>query len=974
MKKRNIWTIIKNSFRDKLKVRVIFITILTVLCSGALLVVISNLILNKNYLEMEQISVTQDLARIDQALLYELTTLDTITIDWGAWEDTYVFVQDANETYINDNFTASTFDYLNINLIAVVNTSGEIVSIKCYELENLQEIAAPADFYQYLASGSITGHNTIDSSYSGILPLSNYPMLFASRPILTDNREGPVRGAFIMGKFLTDTLVNEISSITVLPLQINPYENNPLSVKYSSLSSLSKENPVVLQPLNSEIISGHSIINDFLGEPCLVASIEVPRTVLIQGKMVLLLLYAGIFLTSLLLILVNIRFLESSVFNRLFSLGKSAEAIGLKGDFSSRISIEGHDELALLAEKMNLMLSNLAEVNENLKESQVKYSTIVEESNDGVIIATGEKVKYVNPKTVQIVGEAAEKCIGRSLLDFVSPEDRPIVLKNYTARMEGQPSPDLYEINLLHSSGSIIPVEINARAIDIAGEKNDMIMVRDISERKMAEKKLMAQKEMISRIIASTPNSFIVVDSGHRIVLANETFHNTFIKADVRVEGRKIEEIITSEELHYQIANAFLGVLSERPVELRYEIDGQERIFTSHIIKMENEILLIVSDVTEERLRQESLMVTDRLASIGEMASGIAHEINNPLTGVVGFSQLLIKKNIPQDIRDDLETINHEAQRAAKIVSGLLTFAYQSKPGWSMVDMNEILLNTLELRTYEMELNNIRVVKKLAKNLPLTTADSAQIQQVFLNIILNAEHAIKTSGKKGTLTVTTSFTDKNVIITFSDTGPGISQENLSRIFNPFFTTKKVGEGTGLGLSMSHGIIKQHNGNIYAESKRGRGAKFVVELPIVQVSVTDNEIVEKEDVIEWNAYKKGLLVDDEMVVLRYLSRLLSDWGYTTDMVRNAKDAIAIIQESDYDFILLDVKMPDMDGISLYGKLVQIKPELAEKIIFVTGDVLERTTREFFIRNNIRNITKPIDIDKLKQSIDGIVKTA
>jgi PAS domain S-box-containing protein len=973
MEKRSIWTIIKDSFRDKLKVRVIFITILTVICSGAFLVIISNLILNKNYLEMEQISVTRDLARVHQALLYELATLDTIAIDWGAWDDTYAFVQDVNETYIVDNFTASTFDYLNINLIAVVNTAGEIVAIKCYDLAKLQEIAVPVDFYQYIADGSITRHNTIDSSYSGIMPLSNYSMLFASRPILTDNREGPVRGAFIMGKFLSDTLVGEISSITVLPLQINPYNNNPISDKYSNLANLSKENPVVLQPLNSEIISGHSIINDFWGEPCLVASIEVPRTVFMQGNTVLMLLYAGILLTSILLILVNIRFLESSVFYRLFLLGKSAEAIGLKGDFSSRISIDGNDELAFLAGKMNLMLSNLAEVNESLKDSQAKYSTIVEKSNDGVIIVADEKIKYVNPKIVQIVGLSAEKCLGRSLFDFVYPEDRPVVLKNYTARMAGQPSPDLYEINLVHDSGSIIPVEINAKVIDIAGEKNDMIMVRDISERRMAEKKLIAQKEMIDRIIASTPNSFIVVDSEHRIVLANVTFYNTFIKEDIGIEGRKIEDIIASDELHYQIANAFLGVFKERPVEFRYRIGEQERIFNSHVISMEKEVLLIVSDITEERLRQESFMVTDRLASIGEMASGIAHEINNPLTGVVGFSQLLIKKNIPPDIREDLETINHEAQRAAKIVSGLLTFAYQGKPGWSVVDINQILLNTLELRTYEMELNNIRVVKKLDKNLPLTNADGAQIQQVFLNIILNAEHAIKTMGKKGKLTVTTSFSDKLIIITFTDTGPGISRENLPRIFNPFFTTKQVGEGTGLGLSMSHGIIKQHNGNIYAESEMGKGAKFVVELPIVEIPESIDEAVEKGVVIEGNGYKKGLLVDDEAVVLRYLSRLLCDWGYETDMVRNAKDAIEMILENDYDFILLDVKMPDMDGIALYNKLVQIKPELAEKIVFVTGDVLERTTREFFKKNNIPNITKPIDIDKLKQSIDNILNT-
>jgi CheY-like chemotaxis protein len=232
---------------------------------------------------------------------------------------------------------------------------------------------------------------------------------------------------------------------------------------------------------------------------------------------------------------------------------------------------------------------------------------------------------------------------------------------------------------------------------------------------------------------------------------------------------------------------------------------------------------------------------------------------------------------------------------------------------------------------------------------------------------------MKTMRKKGTLTISTAYSDNKVIITFSDTGPGISKENLSKIFNPFFTTKKVGEGTGLGLSMSHGIIKQHNGNIYAESEVGAGASFIVELPVVKLPDGLGDIGENGVRLEWNEFKKGLLVDDEKVVLGYLGRLLNDWGYETDAVSNAKDAIDIINKNDYAFILLDVKMPDMDGITLYRKLVKMKPELARKIVFVTGDVLERTTSEFFKKNNIPNITKPVDIDKLKQNIEKILNT-
>jgi PAS domain S-box-containing protein len=385
-----------------------------------------------------------------------------------------------------------------------------------------------------------------------------------------------------------------------------------------------------------------------------------------------------------------------------------------------------------------------------------------------------------------------------------------------------------------------------------------------------------------------------------------------------------------------------------------------------------------IQDITDikktaekEKQMQQELYNATHLASIGEMASGIAHEINNPLTGVVGFSQLLIDRDIPDDIKEDLEIINHEAQRAAKIVSGLLTFAYQNKPGWSMVNIDEIISNTLELRTHEMELSNIRVVTELEGHLPLTAADGAQLQQVFLNIILNAEQAMKDMKKAGTLTVRTKSTGKSIIITFADTGPGISQENLPRVFNPFFTTKGVGEGTGLGLSMSHGIIKQHKGKINVESEEGHGARFIIELPVTNILDSIDEIDETDDAIPDRDLKKGLVIDDEKPILIYLERLLSGWGYESELVSNAKDAFEMMQENDYDFVLLDIKMPDMNGLELYRQLKKVKPEMAKRVLFVTGDVLEKTTSAFLRENNVPSITKPIDVEKLKQSIDKIL---
>jgi len=213
--------------------------------------------------------------------------------------------------------------------------------------------------------------------------------------------------------------------------------------------------------------------------------------------------------------------------------------------------------------------------------------------------------------------------------------------------------------------------------------------------------------------------------------------------------------------------------------------------------------------------------LASRLAAVGEMASGIAHEINNPLTSVIGFAQLLMRKDTPEDIRQDVTIIADGAQRVASIVKRLLTFARQRKPERKYININEIIEATLDLRAYEMETNNIEGSTQLAPDLPWTMADTSQLQQVFLNIIINAETEMKLAHGRGNLLVKTETIDNTIRISFNDDGQGIAKENLERIFEPFFTSREVGQGTGLGLSVCHGIITEHGGKIYAKSKLGK---------------------------------------------------------------------------------------------------------------------------------------------------------
>jgi signal transduction histidine kinase len=233
-----------------------------------------------------------------------------------------------------------------------------------------------------------------------------------------------------------------------------------------------------------------------------------------------------------------------------------------------------------------------------------------------------------------------------------------------------------------------------------------------------------------------------------------------------------------------------------------------------------------------ERRLQMQLSLSNRLASLGLMVEGIAHEINNPLASVMGFAQMLMYEDIPENIREDVETIGENAQRVGDIMTNLLAFARQQKLERTYVSINDVVVGAVEMRADALKGSNITVTTALASELPSTMADATLLQQAFLNLIINAETEMKLAHGKGNLLVETSIDGETIRVSFSDDGPGIPEANLVHVFDPFFSTRGVGQGRGLGLSVCYGIISDHSGRINVQSQPGKGAVFAVELPLV----------------------------------------------------------------------------------------------------------------------------------------------
>lgn len=374
---------------------------------------------------------------------------------------------------------------------------------------------------------------------------------------------------------------------------------------------------------------------------------------------------------------------------------------------------------------------------------------------------------------------------------------------------------------------------------------------------------------------------------------------------------------------------------------------------------------------------QSQLIQSEKLASLGQLVSSIAHEINNPLTPILGYSQLLItQKDTDIEKREKfLDVINESAEKVKRIVENLLSFARTDKPNREYTDINTILDKAVEFREYQLSLENIEVVRRYDPQIPKTMVDANQLQQVFTNIILNADHAMAdVNGGGGVIEITTRVRDGRTIeITISDNGPGMEKDLQEKIFDPFFTTKPPGVGTGLGLSVSYGIIKEHGGEITVSSETGEGTKFTMLLPVLdftkymEIQNAAPEVEKKGVAVSDNAsLDKVLIVEDEEIVTTLIKGILEGDGYNVDLALNGEDALSKIDGSRYRFIVCDIKMPQMNGMEFFNKVKSLNDALASRILFITGDP-SSDTLGFIQETGNKYLAKPFKIEDFKEAV-------
>jgi PAS domain S-box-containing protein len=608
-----------------------------------------------------------------------------------------------------------------------------------------------------------------------------------------------------------------------------------------------------------------------------------------------------------------------------------------------------------------------------LIESEAQFRSIFEHSLDAMMLMTADgRILEANPEARRRLGAAR----GGSFEALGDPADGRIgaalAQRAGTGWFRG-------ELRLCGPGGSPIVADVSASTFrDATGDPRVAVIARDVTDQRALEQQVRLQ----AAALEAAANGILITDRHGVVVWVNPAITTLTGYTAPEMIGQSVKMLYSDEDTREIVERRVQALRAGHVWQGRLgrcRKDGSRYIVDLTIAPVTNAVgeithfVGVVQDVTERVRTQEELQrgrdlqrQREKLAEMGQLLAGVAHELNNPLSVVLGQTSLLQRHADPAVLRR-AKAILTAGQRCSRIVKNFLALARQYPPEMAPVSLNAIVSETLELLGYQLRVESIEVEALLEPDLPVVSGDAHQLQQVVVNLLTNAYQALRTTPQPRRLCVVTACDRDRLALEVRDSGPGMTPDTLERIFEPFFTTKPAGEGTGLGLPISLGIIEGHGGTMTVRSDPGEGTAFRIELPLRAGAAAD---AAPAGAPAAPPPMRVLIVDDEPDVVGLLRDVLSARGHEVDTAADGAAALGRLMSRDADAILCDIKMPVMDGIEFHDTLCRERPDLARRVVFVTGDTVSPATSAFLAAAGRPAVSKPFTESSILEALASV----
>ncbi|MDD2463020.1 MAG: CHASE4 domain-containing protein [Desulfobulbus sp.] len=972
------------------KTLIIVCTLVCILTLSFLAVSFSLVMTKFQQLETDEAQV--NLERVVNELNNSRKKLESLVGDWAPWDDTYAFVRELNHDYIEKNLSAESFRTLGINFMLFFDNSNQLVFSQFFNLDQTTAMSPDLSaIFALKAMPNFFQFATHQTRKSGLIRSSTTAVLIAGAPIVTSTYDGPSRGTLVFGRYLDQSKLHQISSQTRVNVDALAYDQKLerlFSSKNTHLFSIDAALlPVAYHALNDQVLNAYAALNDLRGKPIVVFAITQERKLLHQGLAMWQKHALSLVALGMLFILMMVLLLHRIILRPLTRLSGEVDQIAQVGCHDLRVTVSNRDEIGALSIAINTMLSSLQTLQQLQGKNEQHLKDIIDSINCGIMLVDVQdrRIISINRAGATMAGRLPEEITGKICHQFICPRE----LNCCPVLDEGE-SVDLSERTINHADGHAVPVLKSVSRIEREDRSLLVESFIDITELKKIQAEVAASEAKYRQFFEEDLTGNFVSTTDGTLIDCNPAFAEILGYATPNdIIGGRMDSHYTAPENRYALLERIQekGKLERYDGVLRHR-NGQTVYIISNLIGEFDDqghlqrIRGYIFDDTKRVLLEKEIRQAQKLEAIGTMAGGIAHDFNNILAGIMGYTEIVLRDLDEQQAAKscrNLRNILTAGERARGLIEKMLTFSRQSEGDRKPVSLARTLEDVLEL--IRVSLPSTIAIEPQIANHPTVSADPIQIHQVFMNLCTNAGHAMKERG--GTLTITldhqhldADFTGRFPELTtgdyariqIEDTGKGIPPRLIERIYDPFFTTKGKGEGTGLGLSMVHGIVKAMHGLVTVESEEGRGTAFTIYLPTIEAEET---VISDAHLSIPTGHEHVVYVDDEGFLVDIGTEILRGLGYAVTGFTDSREALDYLlsHSQGVDLVISDMTMPQVTGIELAQQLQKL--EAPPPVIICTGHNEGLSQDDVAFIGVRQMLLKPVTVNKLAQVVRSVL---